>query len=475
MNELFFSDIASLSQLIQTKKLSPVEITDGTLKRIEQIDPTVNAFIKVLAEDARKQAVKLEQEVMDGQVRGPLHGVPIAIKDILETKGHETTAGSRVFESWIPDRDATVVDKLKDAGAIIIGKANLHEFAMGATTENPHYGVCRNPWDLERVPGGSSGGSAVAVATGMCYGAIGTDTAGSIRLPAAICGITGLKPTYGRVSRNGCLPFSWSLDHIGPMTRTVKDAAIMLEAISGYDPLDSSSSSLPIDIQWERGLPDLRGIKLAVVREHFFEDLDSELKVVIEQAITDIQAQGAEIIEIQFEGLSDALQALKLIAQSEVLAFHEPILKKHQHLYGEDLQYRFNFGQSISAVQYLSAQRIRSKFIEEVKKKLSGFDALLAPANAKRPFPIGTVPPDQAISNMFNLGRTPFGNIVGFPAMTIPCGFMPGNLPVGLQIIGKPFEEHRILQIADVYERSHHWVAKLAQNEAYLTNPIRNS
>ncbi|WP_134700623.1 amidase [Ammoniphilus sp. YIM 78166] len=468
MSEPYFTDISSLSSLIQSRRLSPVELTEMLLQRIEQVNPTVNAFIKVMADDARKQADEREREVMEGRIRGPLHGVPIAIKDILETKGHETTAGSKIFANWIPDRDATVVQKLQEAGAVLIGKANLHEFAMGATTENPHYGVCRNPWDLERVPGGSSGGSAVAVATGLCFGAIGTDTAGSIRLPAAMCGIAGIKPTYGRVSRHGCLPFSWSLDHIGPMTRTVKDAAIMLEAISGFDPLDSSSASRPPDVLWREGLPDLKGVRLAVVRQHFFEDLDTELNRVVEQAILDMQALGAEVVEIELPGLADALQALKLIAQSEVLAFHQPLLNQYKEWYGEDLQYRFEFGQSISAVQYLNAQRTRSKMIQEAKVKLSDYDALLAPANARQPFHIGTVPPDQAISNMFTLGRTPFGNITGFPALTLPCGFMPGNLPVGLQLIGKPFEERRILQIAEVYERSQPWVARLSENQAYL-------
>ncbi|WP_289135806.1 amidase [uncultured Brevibacillus sp.] len=468
MSDLFFLDISTLSKLIQTKKISPVELTKQVLQRIEQYNPTVNAYIKVLVEDACQQAEVLERELMEQGVRGPLHGVPIAIKDILETKGHETTAGSKVFENWIPDRDATVVRKLKEAGAILIGKANLHEFAMGATTENPHYGVCRNPWDLERVPGGSSGGSAVAVATGLCYGAIGTDTAGSIRLPAAICGITGMKPTYGRVSRNGCLPFSWSLDHIGPMTRTVKDSAILLKAIAGFDPLDSATASQADDVMWDQALPDLKGIRLAVVRAHFFVDLDPEVEWLVEKAMRDMQALGAEIVEIELPGLDEALQALKMIAQSEVLTFHEPILNKYKDWYGEDLKYRFSFGQSISAVQYLNAQRTRSKFSQELREKLKGFDGLLAPANAKRPFLIGTVPPDQAIDNMFTLGRTPFGNITGLPALTLPCGFMSGNLPVGMQIIGRPFEERRIFQIAEVYERSQNWVAKLAENQAYL-------
>ena len=241
MNEILFETIENAGAAIKTKQISPVELTKLTLNQIQEHEPILNAFITVMAEEAMEQAKLLEKEIEQNQYRGPLHGIPIAVKDILQTKGVKTTNGSKIFDGFVPNDDATVIKKLKEAGAIIIGKANLHEFAMGATTENPHYGSTKNPWDLSKIPGGSSGGSAVLTATGMAFGAVGTDTAGSVRLPAAMCGTVGFKPTYGLVSRKGCFPFSWSLDHVGPMTRTVKDATIMLEAMRGFDPDDAST------------------------------------------------------------------------------------------------------------------------------------------------------------------------------------------------------------------------------------------
>lgn len=469
MNDIFFQDITSLSQKIKAKEVSPVELTSSLLERISTIDPAVNAFIKVLEEQAASEARLLEKELMEGTIRGPLHGLPIAVKDNLETKGIETTSGSKVFEKWRPEEDATVIQRLKAAGAIIIGKTNLHEFAMGATTENPHYGVSRNPWDLERIPGGSSGGSAVAVATGMCFGAIGTDTAGSIRLPAAICGITGMKPTYGRVSRQGCLPFSWSLDHIGPMTKTVKDSSIILNSIAGYDVKDPTSSRLPVDVMYE-SLSDLKGVTLAAVSEHFFEGIDHEVTKIVNAAINEMKALGAEVIELELEGLQEVLHSQKIIAQSEVASFHEPLLKNFKHLYGEDLQFRFQFGSTISATEYIHAQRIRNLFIQQLTAKMNELkiDAVIAPTNARPPYKIGTIPPEEAINNMFELGRTPFANITGFPSLTIPAGFLSNRLPAGIQLIGRPFEEKTLFQIGEAYEQSQEWVNKLAKNQAYL-------
>ncbi|WP_102346647.1 amidase [Bacillus sp. Marseille-P3661] len=469
MNDIFFEDISSLSQLINTKKISPVELVTAMLERISKVDPALNSFIKVLSDSALEDAKQLEAEVVQGKSRGPLHGVPIAVKDILATAGIETTSGSKLFENWKPDGDATAIRKLKEAGAIIIGKANLHEFAMGATTENPHYGVCRNPWDVSRIPGGSSGGSAVAVAAGMSFGALGTDTAGSIRLPAALCGIVGIKPTYGRVSRHGCLPFSWSLDHIGPMTRTVKDSAIMLDAIAGYDRLDYTTSKRPNDVLFSE-IANLKGVKLAVVKEHFFEDVDPEVCAIVQKAIADLKALGADVLELELDGLGDVLQSLRVIAQSEVVAFHEPLLKKYKHLYGEDLQFRFNFGKSISATDYINAQRTRNVFIQHLTEKMAayGVDAIVAPTNVKPPISIGSVPPEEAINNMFTMGRTPFANIVGFPALTVPCGFVSAKLPVGLQLIGTPFAERKLFEIGHAYETSQNWIQELVSNKVYL-------
>jgi aspartyl-tRNA(Asn)/glutamyl-tRNA(Gln) amidotransferase subunit A len=467
MSEVYFARISTVARSIQNKEISIPELVRGILERIEKHDPKLNAYIRVMPDEAMKQAELLQQEVMAGHIRSPLHGIPISIKDILQTKGQITTSGSKVFAEWVPDEDATVVKKLKEAGAIIIGKANLHEFAMGATTENPHYGPARNPWDLTKIPGGSSGGSAITVAAGLAYGSIATDTAGSIRLPAAMCGVAGIKPTYGLVSRHGCTPFSWSLDHIGPMARYVRDVAALLQVIAGYDAKDPASAKREADLDMGEPLPDLKGVRLAVCREHFFEDLDAEVQDRVEKAIDHLRQLGAEVSEIELPGLADALNAQKLIAQSEVVAFHQPILRKYAHWYGEDLQFRFNFGKNVSAVEYINAQRTRRKFISRTLEVLAPFDALVAPTNSRPPFEIGTVPPEEAINNMFRLAKSPAANILGFPSLTVPCGFLTGNLPVGLQLIGKPFAEKKLLLIGEVYESNNRWADRLSENEAW--------
>ncbi|WP_259455720.1 amidase [Bacillus sp. PK3_68] len=327
MSDILFDTIETVGELVRNKKISPVELTKLTLERIDLHEPGLSAFITITKEEALVQAKEAEKEIQKGNWRGPLHGVPIAVKDLLQTKGVRTTGGSKIFEQWIPSEDAFAVQKLKEAGAVIVGKANLHEFAMGATTENPHYGSAKNPWDLTRIPGGSSGGSAVATATGMAFAAVGTDTAGSIRLPAAMCGTVGFKPTYGLVSREGCFPFSWSLDHIGPMTRTVKDAVIMLEAMQGYDPKDSSSVKKDQEVLFRHSLPDLQGIKLGFHEAYMFAGIDESIRRVIDQAFEQLRALGAEIVPIELPGIERALEALKVIAQSEVVSFHEPLLK----------------------------------------------------------------------------------------------------------------------------------------------------
>lgn len=469
MSELLFETIETVSSFIREKKVSPVELTNLTLARIRELDPTLTAFITVMDEEAMKQAKQLEEELLKGEIRGPLHGIPIVVKDLLQTEGVRTTAGSRIFQDWIPSQDAFSVQKLKEAGAIIIGKANLHEFAMGATTENPHFGSSRNPWNVKKIPGGSSGGSAVATAVGMAFGAVGTDTAGSIRLPAAMCGTVGIKPTYGLVSRAGCLPFSWSLDHVGPMTRTIKDAAIMLEVMKGYDPNDPSSVKRDESVIFEQSLPNLKGVKLGFYEPYMFAGIDAGVKVVIEKAFRQFERLGATITPIDLPGIDKALEGLRTIAQSEVVSFHEPLLQKHSDWYGDDLKYRFQFGRNISATAYINAQRIRKEFVRGVLQEMAGIDALIGPTNVQPPFDIGTMVPEQAISNMFTLGKTPLANILGFPALSVACGFTEDVLPVGLQLIGKPFSDKRILEIADCYEQSERWVHALKENTNSLS------
>jgi len=366
------------------------------------------------------------------------------------------------LENWVPDEDAVAVKHLIKAGAIIIGKANLHEFAMGATTENPHYGPARNPWNLNYIPGGSSGGSAVATATGMAFGAVGTDTAGSIRLPAAMCGTAGIKPTYDLVSREGSLPFSWSLDHVGPMTRTIRDSAIMLDAMIGREETSSTQAGC------FKRLKDLKDIKLGFYEPYMYSGIDPDVKEVIERAFKQFEALGAKIIPIDLPDIDKALEGLRAIAQSEVVAYHEPFLEKYGEQYGDDLKYRFQYGRDVSATVYINAQRMRKRFIESTLDQLKGLDALIGPTNVQPPFEIGTMVPEQAISNMFVLGKTPLANILGFPALSVACGFTKEHLPVGLQIIGKPYADRRILEIADCYERSESWTTSLKKNQNYL-------
>ncbi|PID01769.1 Asp-tRNA(Asn)/Glu-tRNA(Gln) amidotransferase GatCAB subunit A [Sporosarcina sp. P2] len=468
MSEILFETIESVGSLIQKKKVSPVELTKLSLARIKEYDPTLKAFITVMEDEAINQARVLESELQNGEIRGPLHGIPIAVKDILQTAGARTTGGSKIFKNWIPDEDATAVHRMKEAGAIIIGKANLHEFAMGATTENPHYGSAKNPWDITKIPGGSSGGSAVATATGMAFGSIGTDTAGSVRLPAAMCGTVGFKPTYGLVSRYGGFPFSWSLDHVGPMTRTVKDAAIMLEAMKGYDPKDDSSVKKNHAIYFNESLQSLKGITLGFYEPYMYSGIDTDVKRVIEQAFDQLKFLGAEIVPIDLPGINEALDGLKTIAQSEVVSFHDPLLKKHGDLYGDDLKFRFQFGRDISATDYINAQRTRRQFVQNTMRQMSGIDALIGPTNVQPPFEIGTMVSEQAISNMFTLGKTPLANILGFPALSVACGFTKTKLPVGLQIIGRPFSDKKILEIGDCYEQSQQWFQALKLNRNYM-------
>lgn len=471
---LMFQDIDSLSRLIRAKQLSPLELTGRVLQRIERLNPVLNAYIRVASEEAMRQAETLHEEMMRGEIRGPLHGIPIAVKDIIQTKGIATTAGSKVFRNWVPDEDAFVVQRLKAAGAVIVGKANLHEFAMGATTENPHYGTARNPWDLDKIAGGSSGGCAAALAAGMGYGAIGTDTAGSIRQPAALTGTVGLKPTYGRVSRHGCLPFSWSLDHIGPMTRTVKDAAILLEAIAGHDSRDDSSARETVPHYLAAPLPDLKGKRIAVCREYFFEGMHPEIEQAVNRALQRLTDLGAEIAEIRIPGLADAQWAARIIAQSEGYSFHKPMLEKLPHLYSEDVKFRLEFGKQVSAEAYIRAQRLRRKFVADALAAMEGTAILAAPMNHNPPFSIHSVAPEDAINNMFRLAKAPLANLLGFPALSVPCGFTSGNLPIGLQLIARPFAENELLRIGDLYERSEPWTKRLAENAVYSGGAIGN-
>lgn len=470
-HDLFFQSIDEVSKLIKNKDISPVELTKNTLTRIEMIEPNINAFIRIMEEGALKQATILEAELSKGIYRGPLHGIPISIKDIFETKGYATTAGSKILSDWIPDKDATVIQKLKEAGAIIIGKNNMHEFSSGGTNENPHYGATHNPWDLRKISGGSSGGSAASVATGMSFGALGSDVGGSIRLPAANCGIVGLKPTYGRVSRYGSWPFSFSADHIGTMGRTVKDAALMLQAVAGYDLMDQTSSKRAVDVV-PTDLPDnLKGIVVGICREYFFENLHPEMKTHIELAISKLEQLGACIKEISIPSIVDVPQHLLNMMRTEWYGVHKPFIKQYKEFYGEDLQGRFSAAEGISAQEYLNAHKFRKDFLQEFKEKMEGIDVLVSPTMAMFPFDIGSMTIMEK-EKIFGWFKTHIFNFTGYPALSMPCGFNTEGLPVGLQIMGKPFMEKKLLEIAMIYEQSESYYKELGINQAYIKEPM---
>ncbi|AKM19015.1 Glutamyl-tRNA(Gln) amidotransferase subunit A [Geobacillus sp. 12AMOR1] len=470
MSQLFFKDIQSVGKLIRKKEISIVELTEQMLERISSIDPVLNAYITILPDEAKKQAQLLEKELLDGNDRGPLHGIPIAIKDIFETKGSITTSGSKVFADYISKNDAEIVSKLKEAGAIIIGKTNLHEFAMGATTENPHYGPTRNPWNINKIPGGSSGGSAAAVASGLAFGAVGTDTGGSIRLPSAICGIVGLKPTYDLVSTKGCTPLSWSLDHIGPMTRTVNDSRIMLRAM-----MDSGQLS-KVDLE-VLDLETLKGIRIGYCKTYFFENMDEDMETVIYRALDKLRKFGAEIVEMNIPGIEEALNAQRIISISEAYTFHEPYFSEKGELYGKDVQIRLNAGREVLASQYIRAKRIQKTFSNQMLNIFSekNCHVLFTPTNTIAPYDIGSISPLETMNNIFRLGRTPIGNLLGFPAITVPCGFNSEKLPVGFQLIGRPYDDGLLLNIGEMYEKEENWISHLEKNEAYLFEQTQRS
>lgn len=455
MSALTDLSLAELSREIRARRVSPVEATEACLARLEAQDGTLNSFLTVTAEPALEGARQLEAELVSGGWRGPLHGVPLALKDLFLTAGVRTTAGSAILRDWVPSHDASVVRYLQAAGAVFLGKLNMHEFAFGATSVNPHYGAVRNPRDPARLAGGSSGGSAAAVAAGLCFGALGTDTGGSIRCPAALCGIVGLKPTYGRVSRAGVLPLSWSLDHVGPMTRTVADAALMLEAISGHDPGDSTSSRQVVP-SYSRLLDGgVKGLRLGVPREFFWDEADAEVLTVVRNAIRDLEKVGAEVREVSLPSLRYLAAAQSLIIHAEAGAYHREYLRTRSDEYGRSVRTRLIQGLFVNAADYLAAQRVRAQVRREFLDCLQDVDALVTPTvpiTAPRlDQSVVSVPGLEALPQYFLVRNTAPFNFTGLPALSVPCGQVAG-LPVGLQIAGRPWEEATVLRIGRAVE-----------------------
>ena len=460
---LAFLSIEEVGKLFRKRKLSPVELTRLMLARIEQLNPKLNAYITVTAELALAQARQAEAELFaprrrqGHRDRGPLHGIPISLKDNIHTAGVRTTAGSRILKDFIPRHDAQVVVMLQAAGAVLLGKTNMHEFAYGVTSNNPHYGPVRNPWDLARIPGGSTGGSAAAVAAGLSYGSIGTDTGGSIRIPASLCGIVGLKPTRGHVSDSGVIPLSPTLDSTGPLARSTRDAAILLQAIAQTHsfPLGSWSSR-----KFAAKLPKLR---LGLPKEMFFDLLSDDIRNAFDAALRGFRKLGATIRKISIPLLDETEEDGNRIAWAEATHYHQQAgyFPGRTAEYGEDVRARLEMGTTVLATSYLQSLFVRARFIHQLLSAMdeAGVDALAVPTTPISAPLIGeeaTVIADQKHPTRALLLRNNRpANLAGTPALSIPCGFTPSGLPVGLQLIGRHTGEQTLLRIAHAYERAH--------------------
>jgi len=441
--------------LLRRKAVSPVELTEACLARIERLNPVLNAFITVTKDQALRQARDAETEIRRGSWRGPLHGVPIALKDLFDTAGVRTTAGSGVFKDRVPAEDAEVVRRLNTAGAVLLGKLNMHEFAYGGTSVATFFGPVHNPWKLDRIAGGSSGGSAAAVAAELCYGALGSDTGGSIRQPAAYCGIVGLKPTYGRVSTRGVIPLAWSLDHVGPMCRNVGDAALLLQAIAGYDPQDTNSVDAPVPDYSQAFRTKVATLRLGIPRAVFYEQLDPEIEAAVNKAIEVLRKLTATVRDVQLP----AYQTLPIVG-AEAYAYHASYFTKSPELYQPETRQRLEGAQRVTAEAYVQARRELDRLRRAVREVFAGVDLLITPTTSIPPVAIAesetrdTPPPGGVQLSLRN--TQPF-DIYGLPAISVPCGFTNSGLPIGLQISGPHFGEQTVLALAQAYERATEW------------------
>lgn len=453
--------LASLARAIRARKVSPVEITRLCLERIEQLDPVLNAFVTVTADRALADARRAEWEIARGGWRGPLHGVPIAIKDIFATKGIRTTCGSRVLRDWTPDHDATVVRRLAQAGIVLLGKLNMSEFAYAGV--HPDVGPPRNPWNLSRFTGGSSSGSGAAVAAGLCFGSLGTDTGGSIRGPAAHCAIVGLKPTYGLVSRTGVVPLSWSLDHVGPMARTAEDAAILLAAVAGFDPADPTSVNPGRTGGRPRSLRTLSGtvrrLRVGVLREFLGGSTEADVASCVRAAVTALGRLVRSVEEVALPHADEIVPAWSAICIAEATAYHEQTLARQPEDYGDLVRDRLQVGLAVPAVEYLQAQRVRRTITGEIAALLTRVDLLVLPSMLTE---APTIEAATSIHGSWDVLKdrirsTAPCNLTGLPAVSVPCGFTTSGLPVGLQIVGRHFADKIVLAAAYVYEQEAGW------------------
>ena len=448
--------LADLARAFREGRLSPVEVVGALLERIEAADKDLNSFITVTGERALEEAARAEEEMVAGHYRGPLHGVPLGLKDLIYTEGVRTTMGSAFFKGYVPDYSATVALRLQEAGAVLVGKTNTHEFAYGPTGDRSYFGPTRNPHDTSRISGGSSGGSAAAVAANLLYGSLGSDTAGSVRIPSALCGVVGMKPTFGRVSKHGVFPLSWTLDHVGPITRTVEDNAIILSVIAGHDPQDPYSANEPAE-DFARDLGrGIQGTTVGVPKDFYFEHVEDEVGERVRGAIEVFIALGTEVREVGLPSLWETLKAQRYILAADAYAVHEERLKSAPERFDEEVRERLMEGEGLKAHRYASARQRKLGAKGEFERVLGGVDLLLAPT-----VPIAATLVDQREVDIAGYEEpvrsavtrlTGPANLIGFPSLSVPCGFTESGLPVGMQLIGRPFEEATLYRFGHAYE-----------------------
>lgn len=432
---------------------TPQDLAEACFDQINRFNPTLNAYITVIPP---QDALEAQQPALTtAPLYRALRGIPVAVKDLFDVEGIRTTAGSKFFADHSADQDAFVVEKLKQSGALINGKTNTHEIALGITGNNPHFGTARNPWNTERIPGGSSSGSAIAVATGMALGALGTDTGGSIRIPASLCGVVGFKPTRGRVSTRGVFPLSWNLDHVGPLTKCVKDAAIMLQVISIYDPIDPSSIKMLTGDYLGHLVDDMEGRRIAIGSGDFIETADPEVLNAVREAARVFEGMGCKVEKVNVDWMRDAALANKTITQADGAAVHRDRLKEHPEMFGDDIRRRLEDGAKTTSTEYVLARRTQAEVRKRCELFFESYDLLITPTT---PIAAPTIAGHDAVEQAGRLTRftAPF-NLTGLPALSIPCGFTREGLPIGLQIVSRAWADAKALNAGYAYEQATEW------------------
>lgn len=457
-NDVLELSLTEAARKVAAREVSPVELVDACLARVDDI-AGLNAYIDVYAAEARQVAAAAETLITAGHRLGPLHGIPVALKDNIGIAGRVTTAGSKVLADWRPEQDAAVVERLKGAGSILLGKTNMHEFAWGGTSANPNYGSVRNPWNPERFPAGSSGGSGVAVATRSVYGALGTDTGGSVRLPSAVNGIVGIRPTIGRVSNHGVVPLAWSMDTVGPMTRTVEDCALMFSVLAGHDRRDQGSANVPVPDY----LRDLRrgvaGLRIGVIPDYFFHNLQAPVHDAVKQALATLEGLGATIVDTQVEGIHGNISAQLTIESCEPSTYHQRWLRERPEDYGDDVRLLLEVGELHLATHYLQAQRYRTLLRANFMEAFASVDLFICPTLPFTATRVGETlveiqpgAPEDMLAAIMQFTGVP--SLTGLPSLNVPCGFDPDGLPIGMQVIGRPFDEATLFRLGAVYQEA---------------------